>query len=85
MLVLAGLVHMLKYALMGDAPRVVDRVNEQAEGGNRLIAVQAKQPSLRTRMRLHGGDLDGDKAHAPLCTPPIEGDHALRRRPRGRG
>jgi hypothetical protein len=31
-------------------------------------------------MRLHGGDLDRDEARATLRTPPIESNHALRRR-----
>src|SRR6266436_1634237 len=59
-------------------PRLMDGVDEQAKGGNALIAVEAEHPRLRTGMRLHGGDLDGDKACASLRASPIEGDHALR-------
>jgi hypothetical protein len=59
----------------------VDRLDQQAKNGNALVAVETEQPYLRTGMRLHGGDLDDDEAGASRRTSPVEGDHALRRRP----
>lgn len=50
-------------------PRLVDGVDQQAEGGNTLVISEAEQPRLRTRLRLHGGDLDGNEARAALGAP----------------